>query len=286
MTVGFIGLGLMGSRMAANMQKKADAMVVYNRTPEKADALVKAGARRAASPEEVGAACDIVFTMLTSPQVVGEVATGDHGFLDAMREETLWVDCSTVNPSFSRTMARFASERGVRFVDAPVAGSTGPAERGELLVLAGGNAKDISEAQPFLDAIGKKTVHVGENGKGASMKLVVNLMLAQSAVAFSEAVKLGTDMGIPRQLVLDTLIGGPLTAPFLAGKKGNFESDSYDVEFPLTHITKDVHLAIQTAYETGTPAVSAAVAAQLFARAKKDGLGEKDFTAIFRSLNE
>jgi 3-hydroxyisobutyrate dehydrogenase/glyoxylate/succinic semialdehyde reductase len=287
MNIAFLGLGLMGSRMAANIQKHVQKdLIVFNRTKEKAEPLVQAGARFRETPEAAVEEADVVVTMLASPDVVAQVSSGEHGFLGSLREGALWIDCSTVNPSFSRTMHAFAGSRGIRFVDAPVAGTTGPAESGELLVLAGGDAKDIEEAKPVLDAIGRKTIHVGEVGKGASMKMVINFLLAHALAGFSEAAHLGRALGIDTNLLLDTLIGGPATAPFLAGKRENFERREYPVEFPLELAHKDVHLVAQTAYEAGVTLPSGAAVKEMFGMAKRAGLGKQDVSAIFELLAE
>jgi 3-hydroxyisobutyrate dehydrogenase/glyoxylate/succinic semialdehyde reductase len=168
--LGFIGLGIMGSRMAANLQKKSYELIVHNRTKSKAEALLANGATWAETPAELARQVDVLFTMLASPPVVEQVALGRSGFLDQLRQGAIWVDCSTVNPSFSRRMAAEASERGVRFLDAPEAGTKGPAERGELVVLVGGEQADFQACQPFLEAFGRKVINVGGYGMGTSMR--------------------------------------------------------------------------------------------------------------------
>lgn len=285
MNIAFIGLGLMGSRMAANIQSRLQKdLIVCNRTREKADDLVAAGARFRETPEAAAAEADVVITMLASPDVVARVSSGEHGFLGTLKEDSLWIDCSTVNPSFSRTMDAFARGRGIRFIDAPVAGTTTPAESGELVVLAGGSEADVSEAQPILDAVGRKTIHVGEVGKGTSLKMVINFMLAHALAGFSEAANLGEHLGIDRDLLLDTLIGGPMTAPFLSGKRENFEKREYPVQFPLELAHKDLHLVAQTAYEAGVPMPSGASVKEVYAMATRAGLGKEDVSAVFELL--
>ena len=133
----------MGSRMAANLQRAGHELVVYNRTQAKADELVENGAVRAQSVEEVAKQCRLVFTMLATPEAVEEVAVGPDGFLRALPGNSLWVDCSTVNPSFSQKMGHIARKMGQRFLDAPVSGSLVPAEKGELIFLVGGDAAEI-----------------------------------------------------------------------------------------------------------------------------------------------
>ena len=283
MNIAFIGLGLMGSRMAANVQKHIQKdLVVYNRTREKAEALIAEGATFRDTPEEAAKDADVLITMLASPDVVAQVSSGEHGFLGTLKEGALWIDCSTVNPSFSRTMYAFARSRGIRFVDAPVAGTTGPAESGELLVLAGGEESDIEEARPIFDAVGRKTLHAGEVGKGASMKMVINFLLGHALAGFSEAANLGTQLGLDQHQLFDTLLGGPMTAPFLGGKRENFESGEYPVEFPLELAHKDLHLAAQTAYEAGAPQPTGAAVRELFAMATHAGLGKEDVSAVYK----
>ncbi|MFP3960439.1 MAG: NAD(P)-dependent oxidoreductase [Spirochaetaceae bacterium] len=282
MNIAFLGLGLMGSRMAANIQRSVQQdLTVYNRTREKADDLVAAGALYRASPEEAAENADVVITMLASPDVVAQVASGERGFLGTLREGALWIDSSTVNPSFSRTMHAFASSRGIRFIDAPVAGTTTPAESGELVVLAGGSEEDVRRARPIFDAIARKTVHVGEVGKGASMKMVINFLLGHALSGFAEAANLGLRLGIDRELLLDTVLGGPAAAPFLSGKRENFERRTYPVQFPLELAHKDLHLVAQTAYEAGVAIPTGAAAKEVFAAAKNAGLGKEDVSAVF-----
>ena len=282
MRVAFLGTGLMGSRMARNILSAGHILFVYNRTREKAEALVSEGARMLESPAEIGDRADAVVTMLADPSAVEETALGSAGFLRSAAAGTLWIDCSTVDPSFSRKMAGIADEHGLRFIDAPVAGTTGPAERGELVILAGGDARDIEEAAPVFDAVGRKTIHVGENGKGTSMKLVVNTMIAQSMVSFCESVNFGKAMGIPEELLFDTLLGGPMTAPYLSNKRGKFETDTYETEFPLELMHKDLGLTGATAGQVGMPMPSAAEAREIFQMAKANGLGGEDFSAVYR----
>jgi 3-hydroxyisobutyrate dehydrogenase/glyoxylate/succinic semialdehyde reductase len=284
MRIGFVGTGLMGSRMAANVLSKDDELLVYNRTRSKAEALQAHGATVMESPGAVAQKVEILFSMLTGPEAVEVAALGTNGFLPHLKEGTVWVDCSTVNPSFSMRMASEARQRKVAFLDAPVAGTIGPAEAGELLVLAGGEAEVVERVQPLLDRIGRKTLHMGENGRGSAMKMVVNTMLAQSMVAFSEATKLGESLGLDRGTLLEALIGGPVTAPYLAGKRENFESRQYEPAFPLKHITKDLHLAVLSGYEAGVSLPSTAIAKEIFSGAKEAGRGDEDFSALFDSI--
>jgi 3-hydroxyisobutyrate dehydrogenase-like beta-hydroxyacid dehydrogenase len=285
MRIGFIGLGLMGSRMAANLLRRAGYdLVVYNRTRAKADSVLDLGATWAETPAQLGEQVDLLFTMLAHPEAVRQTALGDQGFLDALPSGALWVDCSTVNPSFSRAMAEQAQERGIRFLDSPVAGTLGPAAEGELLFLVGGDAEDIEACRPLLEVMGRKVVHVGGHGQGTGLKMVFNLLLGEAMLAFSEALVLGQSLGIPRDSLLDALLGSAVVAPFLKGKRQKVAAGQYEAEFPLKWMRKDLHLASLTGYEEGIalPAVNAVK--EIFALAVGDGRGEQDFSAIYQFM--
>lgn len=284
-TIGFIGLGIMGSRMAANLQAAGHNLIVWNRTPDKADALVEKGATLAQSPAQVAAEVETLITMLAHPQAVEETALGENGFLDALSANALWIDCSTVNPSFSRHMAQEAQQRNVRFVDAPVAGTKQPAADGTLTFFAGGDADDIAACQPLFDIMGSKTVHVGAAGSGTALKMVVNGLLANAMTAFSEAMALGQTLGIKQDKLLDALIGGPVVAPFVAYKRGNIEADDYSADFPLRWMHKDLHLAALSGYENGAALPLTNANKEIYQLAMQAGLGDDDFAAIYRYLN-
>jgi 3-hydroxyisobutyrate dehydrogenase-like beta-hydroxyacid dehydrogenase len=286
MKVGFIGTGIMGSRMAHNLLNNNYSLIVNNRTKEKAESLLKAGAEWADSPLDVGTEADIIFTMLSNPEAVYEVSLGEEGFLSGMKEDSLWVDCSTVNPTFSREMAKKADECHVRFMDAPVAGTKQPAEKGELIFFAGGNQKDFEEVKPLLEKMGKKIVHMGECGKGTSMKMVVNLMLGVAMASFSEALVLGEALGFDKETIFNTLLGGPVTAPFLTAKKEKFAEDKYETEFPLQWMHKDLTLVSDTADETDITLPTASAVKEVFSMAKQKGFGELDFSALYRFLSK
>jgi 3-hydroxyisobutyrate dehydrogenase-like beta-hydroxyacid dehydrogenase len=284
MEVGFIGLGIMGSRMAANLLAKGFSVTVFNRTRDKAEELVRKGARRVDDPAALAAGVDILVTMLAAPEAVTAVALGDRGFLPALRPGTLWVDCSTVNPSFSRRMAAEAQRRKVRFLDAPAAGTKGPAEAGQLAFFVGGAAADLEEARPLLQAMGRRVLRVGENGMGASLKMVVNLMLGQAMAAFAEGLRLGEALGLRKEELLDALLGGAVAAPFLSGKRQKVLEERFEPEFPLKWMAKDLHLAALTAFELGVALPGTAAAKELYALAGAHGWGEEDFSGIYGFL--
>jgi 3-hydroxyisobutyrate dehydrogenase/glyoxylate/succinic semialdehyde reductase len=286
MNVGFIGLGIMGSRMASNLLWRGHALVVHNRTRAKAEPLLRDGAAWAESPAELAGRVDALLTMLAHPEAVSGMALGENGFLGGLRPGALWLDCSTVNPSFSRQMAGRARDRGIRFLDTPVLGSAGPAAAGELTILAGGEAADLEAARPLLEAVATRILHVGAVGMGTSLKMVLNLILAEGMVAFAEGLALGRSLGLEPGMLLDFLASSPVLAPFVARKRPKVESGNYEPEFPLQWMQKDLHLAAVTAYEQGVALPMAGAARELYALAAQHGLADQDFSAIYKYLAE
>ena len=224
MKIGFIGLGIMGSRMAANLQKHGHALVVFNRTRAKAEPLLGPCGTFSDSPAKVADQVEILFTMLANPDAVEEVALRANGFLNYLRPNALWIDCSSVNPSFSKKMTAAAVARQIHFIDAPVTGSAEAAAEGKLVFWVGGEDADLETIRSFLLCMGNKIVHVGGHSLGTSLKMVVNLLMGNAMAAFGEGMALGEGLGISRKLLFDSLLGMPVVAPFLATKREKIES--------------------------------------------------------------
>jgi 3-hydroxyisobutyrate dehydrogenase-like beta-hydroxyacid dehydrogenase len=284
MKITLIGLGIMGSRMAHNLLKQGVSLTVWNRSPKAMEPLAAAGAMTAPTALDAVKDADIVITMLAKPEAVAAVMHGDT--LQAMKENALWIDSSTVNPSFSRESAVRATQAGIRYLDAPVAGTLPQAANAELIFFVGGNAQDVEEATPYLDMMRKKVMHIGDTGMGASFKMLVNSMLAQSMLIFSETVLLGEKMGLDSEFLLNTLPNLAVIAPFTKAKAGMMKADEYDVMFPLELMHKDMHLATTTAYEVGQSMPFANAAKERYADAVQAGMGRLDFAAIHRFLEK
>lgn len=284
MKISFYGLGIMGSRMAANLLSSDADLMVYNRTASKAKPLAEAGATVAESPQQLAEHADILITMLATPEAVKETATGDTGFLNFMESGSLWVDCSTVNPSFSRKMASKADRHDVRFMDAPAAGSKAPAESGDLLFLVGGDESDVELCTPYFKTMGRDLIHAGEAGRGTALKMVFNLLLGEAMEAFAEGMHLGESLGFNQDMLLETLVGSPVVAPFISAKKDKIAQQDFEADFPLKWMQKDLELASQTAYETNAALPAGNVIKELFAMAKQEDMGEQDFSAIYSFL--
>ncbi|MEO0968154.1 MAG: NAD(P)-dependent oxidoreductase [Cyanobacteria bacterium J06639_18] len=286
--VGFIGMGIMGSRMAGNIlrNKQDREIIIFNRTQDKATSLINNGALWADSPKALGQQVDILFTMLSNPEAVMNVALGENGFLDTLAPDTLWVDCSTVHPSFSRQMAQEAGDKQVRFLDAPVAGSKNQAENAKLVFFIGGDLADVKTCQPLFEIMGSKFVHVGGHGMGTSMKLAINLLLGTAMTGFAEGMVLGQALGISQEMLFNVLLGGPVVAPFISTKKEKLEREDYDVEFPLRWMQKDLHMVATAADEVGVAIPVTNSVKEVYRLAIQQGLGQEDFSAIYSFLKE
>jgi 3-hydroxyisobutyrate dehydrogenase/glyoxylate/succinic semialdehyde reductase len=282
--IGFIGLGIMGSRMAANLQKQGHSLVLFNRTRDKAEFLLGRCGKFAASPAELAGQVDVLFTMLAHPDAVEQTAMGLDGFLNFLRPDALWVDCSSVNPSFSKKMAAAAARREVHFVDAPVTGSAPVAAEAKLTFWVGAGPADLEKVRPLLLCMGNKIVHTGGNGTGTSMKMVINLLLGTGMAAFTEAMALGEGLGLSSKLLFDSLLPTPAVAPFLAAKRARIENGNYEAEFPLRWMQKDMHLATVSAYEAGVAMPLTNIAKEIYRLAMRDGHAAEDFSAIYEYL--
>jgi 3-hydroxyisobutyrate dehydrogenase/glyoxylate/succinic semialdehyde reductase len=270
--------------MAANLQKHGYSLVVFNRTRAKAEPLLGACGTFSNSPAKLGEQVDVLFTMLAHPDAVEQAALGRNGFLSHLRPNAVWVDCSSVNPSFSKKMAAAAAARQIRFVDAPVTGSAPVAADAKLVFWVGADRPDLEEIRPFLLCMGNKIVHTGGHGAGTSMKMVINLLLGNAMAAFAEAMALGQGLGLSSKMLFDSLLGTPAVAPFLAAKRDKIDKRNYEVEFPLRWMQKDMHLATVSGYEAGVAMPLANITKETYRLAMRHGHATEDFSAIYEFL--
>ena len=225
------------------------------------------------------------MTMLPHPEAVTAAAFGPDGFLSALRPGSIWINSGTMNPSFARQMAEVARGKGVRYLDAPVAGSRDAAAHGELMFIVGGDSADVEACSAFLACMGSRIVHVGGHGLGSALKMVNNLLGAVAMAAFAEGTALGQALGVPRQTIFDTLIGGPMVAPLLSAKRGKIERADYDPEFSTRWIQKDLHLASISAYEVGVAMPVVNVTKELYRLAMRHGYADLDYSSLYAFVN-
>jgi 3-hydroxyisobutyrate dehydrogenase len=283
--VGFIGLGIMGSRMAANLARAGCELTVHNRTRSRADAF--AGEHRAAvaaTPAEVGAASDVVITMVVDGAQVEEVLLGEDGVVHGAADGTLCVDMSTIAPSDTRRIGAALAERGIGFVDAPVTGSSPKAEDGTLTIMAGGSDADFERARPLFEVMGELVVHVGELGQGQTVKLINNAVAASNASTLAQALIVGKATGVDLEALVRIMGAGSGGSAMLALKAEPMRTHDYATLFKLEHMLKDVRLCLEEGQAAGVPFPAAAHTRELLTAAMGRGLGDADFAAIVEVL--
>jgi 3-hydroxyisobutyrate dehydrogenase-like beta-hydroxyacid dehydrogenase len=279
--VGFIGLGIMGSRQAANLRRAGFEVTVYNRTRERADAWAAGhGGHVAATPREVAERSETVITMVVDGPQVDEMLLGEDGAVHGARPGTLFVDMSTIGPADTRRIAGELVERGHRFVDAPVTGSAPKAEDGTLTIMAGGSAEDVASARPLFEAMGELIVHVGELGMGQQAKVISNAVAATNCATLAQGLVLGRRTGVDLEALLEVMSAGAAASQMLNLKGRPMLEHDFAPLFKLDHMLKDVVLCLQEAREAGVGFPSAALAGELYAAGAGRGLGEQDFAAV------
>lgn len=280
--VGFIGLGIMGSAMAKNLIRAGFQVTVWNRSQEKTEELTALGAERADTPRAVVEACSVTFAMLADPAAVEDVCFGKHGVLEGIAAGKGYVDMSTVDPATSQKIGYAVVAKGGRFLEAPVSGSRKPAEEGTLVILAAGDRTLYDDASPAFAKMGKKSVFLGDVGKGAEMKLIVNMVMGGMMAIFCEGLALGEKAGLSRADILDVIDAGAMTNPMFKLKGGLIDAGNFATAFPLKHMQKDLRLALSLGDNLCQPLPAAAAANEQFKRAKASGYGEEDFSALYK----
>ena len=283
--VAVIGAGIMGSAMARNLAAAGVSTRVWDRSPSATAPLADAGAVVAASAAEAVRDADVVITMLPTADAVESVIF-DGGVAGAFARGSVWAQMGTIGVEATRRIAaRLAGQRpGVLFVDAPVSGSKGPAEQGQLLILASGPAAAADALRPVFDVLGRKTVWLGQAGHGSQLKLVVNAYMSILIEGVAETMELADRLGIGHQQLAEAIEGGPLDAPIADAKLHKMDRQDYAAEFPLEWALKDVDLAISAA-PGDAPPLLAALSRQWHA-AVAAGHGREDISAARLALDQ
>ncbi len=282
--VGFLGLGIMGSAMATNLARAGFPLLVWNRTPAKAEPLLKVGAKAGKSPAHVAAEADIVITMVSQPKDVEEVVLGPSGALEGIKSGSVLIDMSTVSPATSRKLAGAVTTKQVEFLDAPVVGSKGPATEGALVILVGGLPTTLERCRPILTAMGKTIIHAGGVGMGSALKLATNLMLAHLAAGFSEGLLLVQRAGIDPKRYLEVLEASTFRSPWFQTKGVGMIKRDFSTHFALKHMRKDLRLVNELSQELSLSLPITIAIEQLFAQSEAAGKSELDYSAILAQL--
>jgi 3-hydroxyisobutyrate dehydrogenase-like beta-hydroxyacid dehydrogenase len=287
--IGFVGLGAMGQLIVRRLLDAGHRVTGWNRSRDKADELIAAGMRWAASPRAVAETSEIVFTIVTDAAAVRAVALGDDGVIAGLARGNIFIDMSTIAPDASRAVAAEFAKAGSIMLDAPVSGSPVTVRQGNASVMVGGEEAAFERAKPVLLAIGPKVTRIGTNGLACQMKIAVNLLLMVEVIAFGEAIALAEKGGVAREIAVDAVLKSVAASPVL-GYRGPFILEGKMPEVPLADVTlqqKDMLLALDLGRRLGSPVPLAAAANEMMNACRGLGIDHRDFVTaheVYRRL--
>ena len=282
--LGYVGLGVMGGRMAARLLAKGHRVTGFNRTRSKAEALAGDGLRVADTPRDVAAAADVTFVMVANSAALRAVADGPFGLVAGLGHDKILVDMSTVSPVVSRELAARAREAGAQMVDAPVSGSVLTLEQGKLSIMVGGDRPTFDRVRPILEDIGPKVTYVGANGLAVSMKIATNISVAVQMLAFAEGVLLAEKSGIARETAVDVMTNSAIGSPMLQYRGPFVLQMPEQAWFDTAMMQKDLQLALDMGRDLRVPLPTTSTANEWLTATRAMGLSAADFAAVFQTL--
>jgi 3-hydroxyisobutyrate dehydrogenase-like beta-hydroxyacid dehydrogenase len=282
--LGFVGLGVMGSRMAKRLLDAGHSVTGYNRTKSKAQWLLDAGMNWADSPRAAAGSSDVVFSMIANNSALRAITEGNDGIVAGLSAGKIYVEMSTVSPAAIRELAKQVETKGAEMLDAPVSGSSITLAEGKLSFMVGGKRETFDKVLPYLQAIGPKATYVGGHGLAASMKIATNLSLAVQMLAFSEGLLLAEKSGIARETAVEVLLNSVMASPMVK-YRGPFVLKMPDeAVFDVNMMQKDLLLALEMGRELNIPLPTTSITNEFLTAARGMGLAEKDFAIVFEVL--
>ena len=284
--IGFIGLGLMGRPMAANLLKAGHSLTIWNRTASRAQDLVTAGAKLAANPRQVAEASEILITMVSDPPALEEVLWGhegrNDGALGGLKPESTYIDCSTISPALVKKISAYCAKDKIKFLDAPVTGGDWGAREGTLLFMIGGDAETFREVEPILGAMGKKWFHLGPHGAGQTIKLAMNTLLALQINAIAEGIALVTRAGLKGEQLFEVMQSSMARSGVLELKVPLMLKGDFKPSFPLRLMHKDLSLALDLANQLGVALPVTAASREIYNYVQGEAKEDLDYSAVIR----
>lgn len=278
--LGWIGLGNMGNPMANNLLKAGFELTVYNRSKEKEQVLIAAGALSAISPQQLIEHCDVVLTMVSDDDAVKEIFDRKDGLLAAPQPGKLIIDMSTVAPATSRYLSERCSTRQINFMEAPVSGSVKPAQEGTLIILAGGTSENFEKAKPIFDVLGRLSLLMGAAGVGSAAKLSINYLLGLNLQGLAETVLFAEKNGVSKEAMLTIVNEGACGNGITKLKTASILNNDFPAAFALKHLVKDLRLAKEAGLDS--PLICPLYSS--YEKAFQEGLGNEDVMAIIKSV--
>jgi 3-hydroxyisobutyrate dehydrogenase-like beta-hydroxyacid dehydrogenase len=282
--LGFVGLGVMGSRMVKRLLDAGHRVTGHNRTKSKAQWLLDAGMGWADTPCAVAETADIILSMVTNTEALRSIAEGPDGVLEGLSSDRVYVDMSTVSPAYSRELAEQVKAKGAAMLDAPVSGSVITLEEGKLSIMVGGDVETFEKAKRILLDIGPKVTHVGRNGLAVTMKIATNLSLAVQMLAFSEGVLIAEKSGIKRETAVEVLTNSVIASPMVKYRGPFVLEMPEEAWFNVNMMQKDMSLALELGRQLDVPLPTTAVTNEFLTAARGMGLQEQDFAIMFEVL--
>ena len=280
---GFLGLGIMGSAMAANLVKAGFDVTVWNRTTEKCTPLVDLGAKLGKTAADVVANCDITFGMVSDPAAANELCFGRDGVLEGLSTGKSYIDVSTVDAGTSTHIHDAVVKKGGRFLEAPVSGSKKQAEDGILIFLCAGDESLFIDAEDALAVMGKKSFYFPKMGQCAQMKLIITMIMGTMMTAFAEGLALGDRIGLEKNEILDVIAQGAINSALFQFKGPLMIQEDFTSAFPLKHMQKDMRLALLLGDDHGQPLPTISAANNAYIAARRDGFSDEDLSAVIKS---
>ena len=284
MNLGFVGLGLMGTPMAQNLIKAGHRVHVWNRTPERAGALITAGAVQAESPMEAAEGAEITIVMVTDSPDVEEVILGEKGILEGARPDSIVIDMSSISPSVTRTIAKRLSERQVNMLDAPVSGGVWGAQQGSLSIMVGGQREIYDRSLPVFDALGQRSTYCGGTGMGQVAKLVNQIIVAGTLAAVAEGLVFAAKSGVDLTAVFNAVTGGAANSWQLENLGARILKRDFAPGFKVRMQAKDLRLIQEAALEMQLPLLTTTLVHQGYVAMTREGLGEEGTQAYVQLL--
>jgi len=285
-TLGFIGLGSMGSRIVKRLLAAGYQVSGYNRTRAKAESLIQAGMQWKDTPREVAQAADITLSMVTDTAALSSITEGSEGILAGLSPGKIYVDMSTVSPRLIREIAGRVAATGARMLEAPVSGSISAVEGGTLIIYVGGNAETLEKVRPIFESLSQKIIHIGGNGQAISIKIAINLNLPAQLIALFESVLLAERSGVPRAAALDALLNSVAASTAMKYRAPFILKMPEEVWFSARMMQKDIRLALELGEELGVSLRSAELVNEMLERADEMGYSDEDFAVLFKVVEQ
>lgn len=283
-SIGFIGLGIMGRGMARNLLNAGFPVRVWNRTQSRVDTLVEAGATAGDSPADVARHSEIIVVCVSDTPDVEAVVLGENGVIHGAQAGSLVIDCSTISPQATREIAAQLNERGVHMLDAPISGGSEGAANGTLSIMVGGDSEQFERARPIFEAMGKTITHVGAQGAGQTVKLVNQVLVVGTMQAVSEALLLAEAGGLDLQRTLDAVTGGAAGSWMLSNRGPQVIERDWRPGFTIDLQQKDLRLVLEAADQLAIPLPATALIFQLYRTLQRQGLGDEGNHALVKAL--